>query len=359
MLQCSMPRLVLFLAASVGVADAGCASNLDCSLNGLCTNGACVCDKPWKGASCETMGFATVTPASGKSLYPISDPQNTWNGPIVRSSDGKYHMYNALYKEHKLSSPPSVLHGVADSVTGPYNWTSHKSICDQCGENAASVVGPIAKGQSNVVSIWVGGNIWTAPTADGPFSQLPNGKYPGGNPAPIYLNGTWYMTNQHTDEILTTPRLDAGSWTKFADIKAIVPKNWRIEDPFLFVDKRGNWHVVNHAYNNYEYLNCASSVVSAHFFSEDGKQWYNLGLEPWGHTVHYDDGTSHTYTTLERPSIYFDEKGQMTHLHLSADLVVGDEGCANRTAHAHYGHTPCDNCKWDDHAGSIIIQLDV
>ena len=33
--------------------------------------------------------------------------------------------------------------------------------------------------------------------------------------------------------------------------------------------------------------------------------------------------------------------------------------CGNRTKHAHNGHTPCDNCKWDDHAGTAIIALDI
>ena len=54
-----------------------------------------------------------------------------------------------------------------------------------------------------------------------------------------------------------------------------------------------------------------------------------------------------------------DDAGEPTHLHLAADMVTGDEGCANRTKHAHHGHTPCDNCKWDDHAGTIMVALNV
>ena len=73
----------------------------------------------------------------------------------------------------------------------------------------------------------------------------------------------------------------------------------------------------------------------------------------------YTDGSTHTYTTLERPNMVFGASGAPTHINLAADLVVGDEGCANRTKHAHYGHTPCDNCKWDDHAGTIVIALKV
>lgn len=77
------------------------------------------------------------------------------------------------------------------------------------------------------------------------------------------------------------------------------------------------------------------------------------------HTVAYDDGVVHSFTTLERPNLHFDAAGRLTHLNVAADLVTGDEGCANRTAHAHFGHCPCDNCKWEDAAGSSIIALAV
>ena len=127
----------------------------------------------------------------------------------------------------------------------------------------------------------------------------------------------------------------------------------------MWVDARGHWHIINHAYNNYEYRNCASSVLSSHFFSYDGKKWHFLpqGVQPYTHTVQYDDGTSHMFVTMERPTMHFDVHGQLTHIHLAADLVSGDEGCGNRTAHAHFGHSPCDNCKYEDHGSTTIIAL--
>jgi hypothetical protein len=112
----------------------------------------------------------------------------------------------------------------------------------------------------------------------------------------------------------------------------------------LWVDGQGNWHIINHAYSNLEYTNCRRSAVSAHFFSTDGITWA-YSAQPYNHTVVYDDGSSHVYTTLERPNIHFDETGQPRFLIAAADLVTGDEGCGARTDHAHFGHTPCDNCK--------------
>jgi hypothetical protein len=122
----------------------------------------------------------------------------------------------------------------------------------------------------------------------------------------------------------------------------------------MWVDAKGNWHIINHAYDTSQLDHCASSTLSTHFFSEDGQDWHLLtGVQPYGHTVHYDDGTAHTYTTLERPNLVFDSDGVPTHLALSADLVTGDEGC-NPTG----GHTACTNCKYNDHAGTIVVELD-
>eukprot|EP00037_Helgoeca_nana_P002527 m.34416 g.34416 ORF g.34416 m.34416 type:complete len:358 (+) comp12652_c0_seq1:44-1117(+) len=349
--------LLLALVVLPSVASASCASDLDCSLNGVCSSGACVCDKPWQGTTCTTLGYKT-TPASAKSLYNISDPRNTWNGPIVTAPDGKFHMYDPIYREGSLGGPTSVLHGVATTVTGPYDWTTYPSISTGGGENPAFVV--FKNGTATVYSLWIGGHIQVADSPDGPFTEMKAYTYPGGNPAPIFHNGAFYMTNQGTSEIYTTPHLGA-SWTTFATINHSSlpdPTYYHVEDPFLWIDARGNWHIINHAYRNDEFEHCGSSIVSAHWFSTDGKDWH-WSSQPYNHTVQYDDGTSHTYTTLERPNLHFDATGQLTHLNVAADMVTGDEGCASRTAHSHFGHCPCDNCKWADHAGTIIIALDV
>jgi hypothetical protein len=129
----------------------------------------------------------------------------------------------------------------------------------------------------------------------------------------------------------------------------------------MWVDKRGSFHIINHAFNVHEWEKCASSLLSTHFFSPDGKTWHFLpqAIQPYSHTVQYDDGTSHMFVTIERPTVFFDEHGQLTHIHLAADLVTGDAGCGARKGHSNYGHCPCVNCKYDDHGGTTIIELDV
>ncbi len=84
-------------------------------------------------------------------------------------------------------------------------------------------------------------------------------------------------------------------------------------------------------------------------------------VEPYTHVVHYEDGTSHIYNTLERPNAHFDSAGAMTHINLAADLMTQDAGCATYDSCPAKmgGKCACTNCKYADHAGSIIIALDV
>ena len=154
-----------------------CTSDLNCSLNGVCTpQGTCECVRPWRGTQCETLGFAAQTPSTGASLYPLSDPHNTWNGPIARSAnDGLYHLYLPLYNPGSLGGPPRVMHGTANNITGPYEWRSQQDICTNCGENPAHVAFKNASNGNKLThTIWVGGRIYVSESAYGPFVQLQN-----------------------------------------------------------------------------------------------------------------------------------------------------------------------------------------
>ena len=363
-----MRKVILFTAASLPALASTCATDLDCSLNGVCAGGSCACDKPWGGPSCGVLRYAAASPASGKSLFNISDPRNTWNGPIYHDgSDGRFHMYNPVYPHHELLRSTSIMHGVADRVEGPYAWAPATPGAPTAGASNPAFVAFADPHDANATkyTLWAGGHVSVAGSPDGPFAPVSGAfaAYPGGNPAPIFHGGAWYLTNQGTTTIWTTPHLGQQPWTVFAAVNKTVPAGTNPEDPFMWVDARGSWHIVNHAYDTSQYANCSRSTLSTHEFSRDGKEWHMLvpNVEPYGHTVHYDDGSTHTYTTLERPNLHFDSSGQLTHINLAADLDTGDEGCPDRKDHcpAFHVHCACTNCKYYDHAGSIIVALDV
>ena len=54
-----------------------CSTDLDCSLNGRCSQGRCECDKPWSGDSCGTMRFRPVSFPQG---YGQSPNLTAWGG---------------------------------------------------------------------------------------------------------------------------------------------------------------------------------------------------------------------------------------------------------------------------------------
>ena len=71
--------------------SSGCASDIDCSLNGKCTAGACVCDRPWVGDACGQLAFKPVVMPQG---YGMTPNKTTWGGNILAERDGKrFHMY--------------------------------------------------------------------------------------------------------------------------------------------------------------------------------------------------------------------------------------------------------------------------
>ena len=55
----------------------------------------------------------------------------------------------------------------------------------------------------------------------------------------------------------------------------------------------------------------ATPRTGTHFYSRDGKTWQFLSnaVQPYSHTVRYDDGTSHMFVTIERPCMFFDASG--------------------------------------------------
>ena len=362
-----------------------CQSKLNCSLNGVCdtATGTCTCIKPWGGNRCGVLQYQSNQPMSGANLYPHNDSDapkvgpcvtpegscnalNTWNGPIVQSpTTGLYHLFNPLYKKGSLFATQDLMHGVATTITGPYNWTSMGQ--GDMGSNPAFVTYTDPVDNTTKYSLWMGNNnrIYVSESLEeGPWEDQSQDHGPGSNPAPIFYQGAWYAVTQSSSEIVTATHI-GDPWVHYADINVHLPADKGIqEDPFMWVDQHGSWHIINHAYAISEYDHCGQSTVSAHMFSTNGKVWHMLEnpyVEPYSHAVKYEDGTSHTYTTLERPNCHFNAQGQMTHINLAADMMSQDNGCSSyQVCPAKVGgKCACTNCKYSDHAGTIIIALEV
>lgn len=331
-----------------------CTTDVECSLNGVCISSLCVCDAPWSGPGCSILAFAS-TPPSGKNIYNGSDPRNTWGGAFAGpGDDGKFHAYVPLYRQGSLWHVETCMYGVADSPTGPWDWSSGAAANFSCGINPQFLAFPNASNPSQTLySLWERGAFWLSESLYGPFIAQRQGGYTGINPAPIFHNGSFFVTTQATKEIVTAPSY-LGPWTHYSNITHPPTLPYIVEDPFLWIDKRGRWHIINHAYNTSEVGSCGSSHVSAHWFSADGRDWHWSPQEPYGHTVTYQDGSMHTFATMERPYLHFDAStGSPDYLVLAVDLDASgscplDE--RNRTQ-------CCDCCKFSDHDGTTVIKL--
>lgn len=110
-LSLSVAGLQLMLAAAPA-SEAACATDLDCSLNGVCTSGACVCDAAWTGPNCNLLHFAASPNVSGSTgeamankalcCYHGDDNRSySWGASVqYAKEDGHYYMWVAEMANH-------------------------------------------------------------------------------------------------------------------------------------------------------------------------------------------------------------------------------------------------------------------
>ena len=151
----------------------------------------------------------------------------------------------------------------------------------------------------------------------GPWIPLPSIPHSGcNNPAPAFAqNGSLYVLCNSNSIWRTDAPEEGAGWIKVAtvDLNAspwVTPstsKYIRIEDPYLWNDKNGNWHLFCHRYDYRDGwpTNPSQSepvLVSGHAFSTDLQEWhYSMGKQPFDPWVVFEDGTRQNYSTLERP----------------------------------------------------------
>jgi len=290
-------------------AEGTCASDHDCSLNGVCNpSGECECDAPWDGDAC---GLLLTEPARSQGVYGLSPNISSWGGNIVHGDDNQFHLYVAEMTEGGLKNwghDCQCVHATSPTVSGPFQKTD-VAVGKWC-HNAAPIRDPkgeyllfhIGKGNESDSSSFMHHS--SSPT--GPW--IPAKTTPGScnNPAPAFHpNGTLFLICN--DFSVTS----AATWDAEFTPKRGMPKhysdhdrNW--EDPTLWFDRRGNWHILYHVYCMKPF-SAGKECYSGHAFSTDGFDWTFSDVEPFGGEVHFTDGTSTTYSTRERPQVIFAE----------------------------------------------------
>jgi hypothetical protein len=100
---------------------AACVSNLDCSLNGVCTSGACVCDPGWAGASCGNLSLTSTSPSLGHAW---GSGSSSWGGLPLQADDGSWHLFYSQFARgcglYSWSTNSRIVHATSPSLSQPF-----------------------------------------------------------------------------------------------------------------------------------------------------------------------------------------------------------------------------------------------
>lgn len=144
-----------------------------------------------------------------------------------------------------------------------------------------------------------------ADSLSGPWRAAPN--VPGrNNPCPYFFdNGTTLLFDRTS--VLVAPSID-GPWNGTSLPTVVVNGTLRPEDPGVYRDHRGNFHMVFNA--NSGHAHCpAQQPCGGHSWSYDGLTWAVPTVPAFGTIVHYQDNSTVTYDYCERPQVLQDDNG--------------------------------------------------
>lgn len=358
-----------------------CTTDLDCSLNGKCEEtGRCTCYKPWtdnvRGDAIEPCSVLVVkrhpdsyVPAYGggpvrKSTAYFEQSLTSWGGNVLFDKrDGLYHLFVSAMGEGKgLKEWGSVSEIHHATASNPMDAFIKKDVALQREAHNAS---PIRARNGSYLLFHIGGKTHVS-AAESPFGPWRSVTFDAqcNNPAPaVHPNGTAYVFCNNGDWVLLrSDDVFAGHWTPVQSLN--FPPSWggesspylRNEDPYLYFDARGNWHLLGHRYDYRDGWPVNPNqtmpiLVSGHAFSVDGMTWYyNSAQQPFDAAITFANGTTQYFSTFERPHLLFDDPDDRTptHLIVAAQPYFRDpstqnicQGCESRVG----SNSSCVVCK--------------
>lgn len=374
---------VLATTASLVTAAKWCQTDEDCSLNGLCVpkvdhcpvgkkpRKTCQCDPGWFGDDCGRLDLAPATKGFGYNQTLAVNPGDfgthgnaSWGGRILqdRQDPKLFHLFTSQFSDGcGLSGwrPHSVVIRAESRVgpQGPYEYA--QTVTSKFRHNPDVFYSPADdkyllytigvdapdydRCRSFSYTTWPNNiSVSSADDIRGPWSEFqmildsdrPNGIH-ATNPSPYPL---WTPDNQTSEMALLIKDYDiftADRWD--ATYKQIYTAEWNstegydnplwTEDPFIWRDKRGNWHSLNHwMIDLVEYDGRRYPRAGSHLFSRSlTGPWHNPQQEAFNSTINYTDGTVVQLNRRERPKLFFSDDGEMTPLYLVTGVTPLNE----------------------------------
>eukprot|EP00656_Telonema_subtile_P027845 TRINITY_DN30033_c0_g1_i1.p1 TRINITY_DN30033_c0_g1~~TRINITY_DN30033_c0_g1_i1.p1 ORF type:complete len:359 (+),score=38.92 TRINITY_DN30033_c0_g1_i1:123-1199(+) len=338
--------------------------------SGACRASSCDCEGPWTGPQCAQLRVGSVpAPAVGYGMEPQT---NSWGGNVVLVN-GVFHMYVAVMLNGCLldswKTNSVCVHATSDTAEGPYAYQSTavgtychnphllvdsrtnrlvlfhigNGICEKVVQNCTASPTPCVPNASAT-----GSQVHVATDPDGPFAPLQTSLPGCNNPAPYqHPNGTLYVLCD--SEILLRAEQFEGPWVVVANISHQGGPGSKGQDATLYMDPRGNWHVLYHSYERAIPCGpCNSSVVSGHIYSSDGLVWHVSPLQPFSKEIALSDGKVWEAATLERVKLLFGA-GALAHpTHIITATNRGPAICPP---------TPSTDCKYKTETFTMIRPL--
>ena len=115
--------------ASATTNTTACSSIDDCSANGECVAGVCVCDAAFTGKSCAVFNLLPLRPSEGEGYrrYELGGSRvSSWCGAVLLGDDGKYHMWSSEMSNgagiKAWNTNSQIVHAVADNPERPWDF---------------------------------------------------------------------------------------------------------------------------------------------------------------------------------------------------------------------------------------------
>lgn len=303
-----------------------CNSDWDCSLAGNCTpEGQCQCD-PWaEGVDCSYLKFQPVDKAR---LGYLHEQHTSWGGSIVQSATtGLYHMF---VSEILCKVDPSVRKRCGLSA-----WQTHSQIVET---TSAKIDGPYKRLKEVLPPEHHNPSVHVSPTTghwhlfsisgpSGPIERMVStdeGKTwgnpitisPEQNPGPLLMSdGSTRLFFRGDGMNIPSPTCsDEGISMQVcpSENEPCHPStgdpiiSHTGEDPSVFVDHRGNYHIL---FNALPYKCVPKFQQGGHAWSKDGIEWSTPRVGAFDTTVQFTDGSNMKCERRERPQMVLGKDG--------------------------------------------------
>ncbi|KAJ5286824.1 hypothetical protein N7478_002510 [Penicillium angulare] len=359
----------LIIASGLLSLTQACNSDDQCSLNGMCKDNACICDPGWTGQDCGKLDLRPGPRLNGYNR--TAEGTSSWCNGIIRDpkEKHKYHLFISefthgcgldywtpyshiiraesnnpmgpyTYKQEivpTFAHNPTVIWSKKDKKYLMYNIGCLQNVPSTCQDvNFTCGPGNSLNGESGI-SVWSSEDLLNWSSSDQVFPGLDNKAWDADttNPGPLHIRSQ--AGQAHLDETILSYRgcpyncngtelINIATATDYDNSYTPIHPRKPIfseasEDPFFWVDKRENFHILVHSLLPDAGFGDGPNV-GRHAYSRswDGPWTFNRETVAFNTTVEFSDGSSIDYYRRERPNLFFSEDGEMTPLYLSTGV---------------------------------------